>query len=171
VFELLSEPYRLWFCVGRLDKTSEGLLLFSDSSRLAQRLMDPGVVAKVYRVTVRGLPGDEELAALRSGGIEVAGRPARPAEVERTGKAPRGGTRLTVTLHEGRNREIHRLFEAVGFKVRRLVRVAVGSVELGELAPGQGRELPPEDVERLISVCVGGVSARSPDLLTCRGRL
>jgi len=149
VFELLAAPYRDWFAVGRLDRDSEGLLLLCDDSRLAQRLMDPGGVAKTYLVTVGGLPREEELEAIRRGGIAIAGHPARPAQVRRLGKAPRGGTRFEVVLHEGRNREIRRLFLAAGFKVRRLVRTAVGSIALGELPPGEGRELSATEVAAL----------------------
>jgi 23S rRNA pseudouridine2605 synthase len=149
VFELLPEAYREWFAVGRLDKDSEGLVLFCDDPRLAQRLMDPGGVAKTYLVTVRGFPREGDLDAVRRGGLVIDGRPTRPAEVRRLGKAPRGGTRLEVVLHEGRNREIRRLFAEVGFKVRSLVRVAVGPLALGDLPEGEGRELSPDDVASL----------------------
>ncbi len=69
--------------------------------------------------------------------------------MRRLGKAPRGGTRLEVVLHEGRNRQIRRLFANAGFKVRRLVRVAVGPVALGELPQGAWRELTPAEVAAL----------------------
>ncbi len=154
VFELLAPPYSDWFAVGRLDKDSEGLLLLCDDARLAQRLMNPGGVPKTYTVTVGGFPGDEELASIRQGGIVVAGRAARPAEVRRLGKAPRGGTRFEVVLREGRNREIRRLFLAAGFKVRRLVRTAVGPIALGELPPGRGRELEPSEVAALRTLVI-----------------
>jgi 23S rRNA pseudouridine2605 synthase len=149
VFELLPEACRDWFAVGRLDKDSEGLLLFCDDPRLAQRLMDPGGVGKTYVVTVVGLPGEEDLEPMRRGGLPIDGRPARPAEVRRLGKAPRGGARLEIVLHEGRNREIRRLFAAAGFKVRRLVRTAIGPVELGDLPEGEGRELGLDEVAAL----------------------
>jgi 23S rRNA pseudouridine2605 synthase len=149
VFELLSDPFREWFAVGRLDKDSEGLLLFCDDPRLAQRLMDPGEVGKSYLVTVQGFPREEDLEVLRRGGMLIDGRPTRPADVTRLRKAPRGGTRMEVVLHEGRNREVRRLFLAAGFKVRRLVRVAVGPLELGDLPEGEGRELFPQEVAAL----------------------
>jgi 23S rRNA pseudouridine2605 synthase len=151
VFELVPEPQRGWFCVGRLDKESEGALLFCSDSRWAQRLMDPGGVAKTYVVTVRGLPTEEDLAPMRRGGLVVDGAPLAPVEVRRLGKAPRGGTRLEVVLHEGRNRQIRRLFAAADLKVRRLVRVAVGPIVLGELAPGTGRELDEVEVTALLA--------------------
>jgi len=149
VFELLPREFQGWFAVGRLDKDSEGLLLFCNDSRLAQRLMDPGGVPKTYLVTVGGYPRDEDLAPIRSGGLMVAGRPSLPAEVCHVGRAPRGGTRFEVVLREGRNREIRRLFFAAGFKVRRLVRTSVGPVSLGDLPSGETRELDPEMVTTL----------------------
>lgn len=153
---LLPPEIRGWFAVGRLDKESEGLLLFSDDSVFAQRLMDPGGIAKVYEVVVQGLPDDAALAPLRAGGTELDGRTLRPVEVTRLGKAPRGGTRLRVVLHEGVNREIRRLFHAAGHKVRRLRRVAVGTVELGEMKEGEGREISSSERERLRAALEAG---------------
>jgi len=150
VFGLLAEPYRAWSMVGRLDKDSEGVLLFADDSRWAQRLMDPGSLAKTYVVVVEGFPREETLEFMRAGGHVLDGRALRPVEVTRLGKAPRGGTRFRVTLHEGVNRQIRRLFLAAGYKVRRLTRSSVGPVTLGEMSPGDGRELGPEEVDQLV---------------------
>lgn len=155
MFELLPEAFRNWFAVGRLDKDSEGLLLFANDSRLAQRLMDPGGAAKTYHVTVQGLPTEEALDTVRRGGLMIGGKAVGPAEVRRLGKAPRGGTRLEVILHEGRNRQIRRSLAAVGFKVRRLVRVAIGQVPLGDLPAGAGRELTPAEVAELVARTAG----------------
>jgi 23S rRNA pseudouridine2605 synthase len=149
VFELLPAPYCAWFAVGRLDKDSEGLVLFSDSSRFAQRLMDPGGLPKSYLVTVRGRPDENALAPMRAGGTAIAGRSARPVEVRHLGKAPRSGTRFEVVLHEGLNREIRRLFAAAGHKVRRLMRTAIGPLALGDLPAGSGRELLASEVGAL----------------------
>jgi len=149
VFELLPEAYQDWFPVGRLDKDSEGLILFSDDAAFAQRLMDPGGVEKTYEVVVEGFPDDEALAPMRSGGTAMDGRLLKPVGVTRLGKAPRGGTRYRIVLHEGVNREIRRLFQAAGHKVRRLVRVSVGPLELGPLGAGEGREISSSERERL----------------------
>jgi pseudouridine synthase len=164
VTSLLPEPYRGWWSVGRLDKDSEGLLLFADDPAVAQRLMDPGALAKTYVVTVEGFPDDESLAPIRAGGLVLDGRILRPVDVERIGKAPRGGTRYRVVLHEGVNREIRRLLRGAGHHVRRLVRVAVGPIELADLAAGSGRELSPEEVARVVSAlgAVGPGRAPSP---------
>lgn len=151
LFMLLPDEFRGFFAVGRLDKDSEGLILLCDDSRVAQRLMDPGVLPKTYLVTVRGLPSEAALHRLRVGGLELDGRKTRPAEVRRLGKAPRGGTRLEVVLHEGINRQIRRCFHALGHRVRRLQRVAVGPVMLGKLQPGQLRELSRVEVVQLLA--------------------
>jgi pseudouridine synthase len=150
VFELLPPPYQAWFCVGRLDKDSEGLLLLCSSSALAQRLMDPGTLTKRYLVTVERWPAEEELDRLRHGGLPLDGRLTRPLQVRRLGKAPRGGTHLEVVLHEGINRQIRRLFASLGHRVRRIVRTAAGPAELGGLPAGACRELSPDEVEALL---------------------
>ena len=168
VTDILPPEFRGWFAVGRLDKESEGLLLFSDDAVFAQRLMDPGGVAKVYEVVVEGFPDDAALAPMRAGGVELDGRTLRPVEVTRLGKAPRGGTRFRVVLHEGVNREIRRLFRAAGHKVRRLRRVAVGPLELGEIKAGEGREISSSERERLQAAVErgarpGAARTRRPD--------
>jgi 23S rRNA pseudouridine2605 synthase len=159
VFELLPETYRAWYAVGRLDKDSEGLMLFCDSSGFAQRLMDPGAVSKTYIVTVTGYPAEEELAFIRHGGLVIAGRASRPADVVRIGKAPRGATRYRIILHEGMNRQIRRLFHAAGYKVRNLRRVAIGPLGLGDMPPGLGREINAQELLALNRL----VSAPAPD--------
>lgn len=132
------------FPVGRLDKDSEGLLLLTDDGEWSNRIMDPDFhVEKRYRVKLDGRPRDEELAAFRAG-IELEGRKTLPAEVD-----PEGGSWYRVTLREGRNRQIRRMFHALGYKVKRLVRVSIGPLELGDLAPGEVRVLEAEWVAAL----------------------
>lgn len=162
VYEVLPPEFRGWFAVGRLDKESEGLLLFSDDAVFAQRLMDPGGVAKVYEVLVEGFPDDAALAPMRAGGAAMDGRLLRPVEVTRLGKAPRGGTRFRVVLHEGVNREIRRLFRAAGHKVRRLRRIAVGPVELGEIKEGEGREISSNEREQMQAALAKGAAVARP---------
>lgn len=162
VHDLLPPSFQGWFAVGRLDKDSEGLLLFSDDATFAQRLMDPGGVSKTYEVVVEGFPDAAALAPLRAGGTELDGRVLRPVDVVRLGKAPRGGTRLRVVLHEGVNREIRRLFRAAGHRVRRLRRVAVGTVELGEMREGEGREISASERELLQAALAAGKGRAAP---------
>jgi pseudouridine synthase len=139
---------------GRLDYNSEGLLLLTDDGALTQRLTHPRYEhEKTYLVLVRGEPTTETLRALRAG-IELEdGRtaPARVGRVERTqwGHAPRGQTWLRFVLHEGRKRQIRRMCDAVDLEVRRLVRVGLGPLELGELKPGEHRALNKDEIRRL----------------------
>jgi pseudouridine synthase len=139
---------------GRLDYNSEGLLLLTDDGALTLRLTHPRYEhEKEYLVLVRGEPSLETLRALRSG-IELKdGRtaPARVGRVERTqwGRAPRDQTWLRFVLHEGRKRQIRRMCESVGLEVRRLVRVRIGPITLGDLEPGKHRALTADEVRRL----------------------
>jgi pseudouridine synthase len=137
--------------VGRLDYDSEGLLLMMTDGDLAARLMHPRhEVPKVYEVIVMGTPDPKALEKLRKG-VYIDGRRTSPAEV-RTGstvKSARPTTLLTITLHEGRNRQIRKMCSAVGLPVRDLRRIGMGPIGLGRLKPGQWRDLTPGEVEDL----------------------
>jgi 23S rRNA pseudouridine2605 synthase len=143
VYELLPAAYagHHLSAVGRLDKASEGLLLVTNDTRWAARVLDPAArVAKVYHVHVDVVPDDALLAALRRG---VEGEPGEWLAVSEA-RVFRAGTRtgwLELVLHEGRNRHIRRLLGALGVEVKRLIRVAVGPLALGDLAPGAVRPL------------------------------
>lgn len=140
---------------GRLDYDTEGLLVLTSDGTLAHRITDPRhKLPKVYFVQVERVPDDAALASLRRG-VLLKGRRTRPAEVELLAEAPDLPPRpvpirfrksvptawLKVTLREGQNRQIRRMTAAVGHPTLRLVRVAVGPVTLGDLQPGQWREL------------------------------
>jgi 23S rRNA pseudouridine2605 synthase len=134
--------------VGRLDRASEGLLLLTNDTRWAQRLLDPAShVDKVYHVQVDRVPDDGLAAAMRAG-VEAEGErlAAKDARVLRAGT--RHGW-LEVVLDEGRNRHIRRLLSALDVEVLRLVRVAVGPLRLGDLAKGAWRELTEREREEL----------------------
>jgi 23S rRNA pseudouridine2605 synthase len=149
VLDLLPAGLPYVFPVGRLDADSDGLLILTNDAALAVRLTDPAChVRKTYRVTVAGLPTEQTLQTLRDG-VELPDGKTRPACV----RLLRAGGRksvLEVVLTEGRNRQLRRMAAAVGHRVRRLVRVAVGGLELGELAPGACRKLGAEEVARLV---------------------
>ncbi|HBN53806.1 MAG TPA: pseudouridylate synthase [Stenotrophomonas sp.] len=134
--------------VGRLDKASEGLLFFSNDPEWAARLTDPATgPLKTYRVQIDGVPDAAQLARMHDG-IEDAGErlAAHSVAVLRQG----GRTAwLEIVLDEGRNRHIRRLLEVLGFEVLRLMRVAIGPVQLGELAKGQWRVLEAQELEAL----------------------
>jgi 23S rRNA pseudouridine2605 synthase len=149
VHDLLPADLPYVFAAGRLDADSEGLLILTSDAELAVRVTDPEHhVAKTYRVTVRGKPTEEALARLREG-VDLPDRPTRPAGV----RLLRAGARtsvLEVVLTEGRNRQVRRMCAAVGHKVRRLVRVAIGGLELGALAPGEWRVLNEAEIALLL---------------------
>jgi len=134
--------------VGRLDKASEGLLLFSNDPQWAARLTDPATGPdKTYHVQIDALPDAAQLAALCTG-IEDEGEwlRARRAQVLRQGEK---NAWLEVVLEEGRNRHIRRLLAALDITVLRLVRVAIGQLPMGALGKGAWRELGPHDLELL----------------------
>jgi 23S rRNA pseudouridine2605 synthase len=134
--------------VGRLDKASEGLLLFSNDPEWAARITDPVTgPSKTYRVQVDTLPAPELLARLVAG-ITVDGEhlAAKSAELLRTGEK---NAWLEIALKEGRNRHIRRLLEAQDIAVLRLIRVAIGGLALGDLPKGQWRPLDAGDLVRL----------------------
>lgn len=130
--------------VGRLDKASEGLLLMTNDTQWANRLLDPLTgVDKLYHVQVGVVPDVAMLSALRAGVI-VGGEKllARSIEVLRSGSR---NAWLTVVLDEGRNRHIRRLLEAHDIEVLRLIRVAIGRLHLGDLAKGTARHLTADE--------------------------
>ncbi|NLG68331.1 MAG: rRNA pseudouridine synthase [Firmicutes bacterium] len=136
------------FPVGRVDLDSEGLLLLTNDGELAYALTHPSrQVPKTYRVTVRGAITDEALQRLRQG-VELEDGRARASSLRLIRRSPDGGE-LAITLHEGRKRQVRRMCQSVGLTVRRLVRVRLGPLDLGTLAPGQWRYLGPDEVARL----------------------
>ncbi len=138
VYDLLGDAGARLVTVGRLDMATTGLLLLTTDTQLANRLTDPAnEVPRVYLVTVRGLVSEESRQALE-GGVELDSErlAARSASIW---KASNRETHLAVTLTEGKNREVRRLFEAFGHEVTRLKRISFGGLELGTLQPGQWR--------------------------------
>jgi 23S rRNA pseudouridine2457 synthase len=168
--DLLKDPGI--YPVGRLDRDSEGLLLLTDDGPLTHRLTDPRFEhPRTYLVQVERVPSPSALGALRRGVILTDG-PTRPAEVELLEEAPSLPDRpvpirfrknvptswLRLTLREGRNRQVRRMSAAVGYPTLRLVRIATGPIELGDLAPGQWRDLTVEERESLRAIrrsCAG----------------
>ena len=135
------------FPVGRLDKESEGLLLFTNDGELMQHLIHPsGEVNKTYRVTVHGLleGAVEHLSALR----DLDGEPIRPAQV-RLIRSKGTSAVLEIVIHEGKNRQIRRMCTQCGLKVERLQRTAEHTLTLGNLQPGKWRYLTAEEVQSL----------------------
>lgn len=178
VVDLLQGVREFVYPVGRLDYESEGLLLLTNDGRLAATLTHPRhAVSRVYEALVAGTPRDEDLEKLRRG-IFLDGSRTAPADVRRL--TSKGGTRsssrsmtttdgravtaLSVTLHEGRNRQVRRMFASIGHSVRKLTRVRMGPVHLGELRPGEWRDLSPDEITKLQRSALPreGAAPRSP---------
>jgi 23S rRNA pseudouridine2605 synthase len=136
VFDVLGDAAEGLVAVGRLDLASTGLLLLTSDTRLANRLTDPAErIVRRYVVTVRGPLDDAAVDRMVKG---IDGLSAKSVVVR---KRSRRETHLIVELVEGRNREIRRMFDALGHEVTRLMRVAFGPIELGTLQPGEWRDL------------------------------
>ena len=156
VMDLVGEADYI-YPVGRLDYDSEGLLLLTSDGDLAARLMHPRhEVEKTYEVIVAGMPDVRALEKLKKGVFIEGGRTA-PAHVHVGSivKGARPTTKLTIVIHEGRNRQIRRMCSAVGLPVRELRRVRMGPIGLGRLKPGQWRDLTPDEVRRLKHAAAG----------------
>jgi 23S rRNA pseudouridine2605 synthase len=148
VMDLLEDVEERVYPVGRLDRNSEGLLLFTNDGEFANSIMHPSRhISKTYRVTVRPDITDEQLVRL-SEGVEIDGRKTMPATVVVKDKAE-GRVVLLMTIKEGRNRQIRKMCEAVGLEVARLRRISIGPLKLGMLKPGTYRELTAEELRAI----------------------
>lgn len=164
VMELLADVKHRVYPVGRLDKDSEGLLLFTNDGDFANILTHPShEVSKLYRVTLRPRATEDQLADLASGPVLEDGEKTLPASVRVTVEEE-GRTVAEIAIREGKKRQIRRMCEAVGLTVIRLKRIAEGSLRLGMLQPGKWRELTPQEVTALKAAAAkaGRSSAQDP---------
>ena len=146
VMELIKDIPERVYPVGRLDKDSEGLLLFTNDGALANALTHPShQVAKMYRVTVHPAATKEQVVALANGVVLDDGTKTLPAII-RVVAEDEDRTVMEMSIKEGKNRQIRRMCRAVGLDVARLSRKSVGAVKLGMLAPGKYRELKPSEI-------------------------
>ena len=149
VAELIKDVKCRVFPVGRLDKDSEGMLLFTNDGDFANALTHPTKhVPKTYRVTVRPSISEDQLTALTEG-IIIDDRKTAPAEVHVVTKEENRVV-LEIILYEGRNRQIRKMCEEVGLEVARLKRTAIGSIKLGMLKQGSWRHLTDDEVRKLM---------------------
>ncbi|HEX7878281.1 MAG TPA: pseudouridine synthase [Candidatus Eisenbacteria bacterium] len=153
VLDLAGPTGARLYPVGRLDMDSEGLLFLMNDGRLAFRLTHPKYdVPKTYRAWTSAPPSAGAIRQLREG-LELEDGPTRPAEVIERGRMPAGagvaGPAIDITLKEGRNRQVRRMLEAVGFPVVRLRRIRFGPIELGNLSPSEHRPLTRAEVNDL----------------------
>lgn len=152
VMDLVPRNARL-FPVGRLDANSEGLILMTNDGELANLLAHPRYsYEKEYHVGVPGHVREDDLRTLREG-VEIEGGRTNPAKV-RVLSADGKITWLSITIHEGRNRQVRRMLHALGYRVDRLVRVRIGPLWLGSLARGTYRLMTPAELRRLRSTGV-----------------
>lgn len=147
VIDLIQSDERL-FPVGRLDRTSEGLILVTNDGELSNKLTHPRYgIEKTYRVRVAGQPAPQLLAKLRRG-VRLSDGFAKVASIV-TKRRYKESTELEIVLNEGRNREIRRLLARIGHKVLNLKRIAIGPLRLGDLPVGAHRRLARDEVARL----------------------
>ena len=151
VYDLLTDVEGFLSPVGRLDLDSSGLLILTNDTQLAERLTNPEHhVPKTYLVKASTRISNEQIDRLRAG-VELSDGPTRRAVVNRVRDSEKY-TFLEITVTEGRNRQVRRMLEAVDSKVLKLVRTAIGSLRIGELAVGKYRELTEREVSGLTRV-------------------
>ena len=144
VFDLIPQKYHRLFNIGRLDAQTEGLLLLTNDGELAQRLTHPRhKIDKEYAVTL-DRPWDPALAPKLLRGIFLDGQRAKIEKIHSVSP-----TRLLVVLRQGINRQIHRMFEVVGYRVKHLLRLRIGNLRLADLPRGHWRVLTARDLSRL----------------------
>jgi 23S rRNA pseudouridine2605 synthase len=149
VYDLVKDAGVWLVPVGRLDLDTSGLLIMTNDTQFAERLTNPGYkVSKTYWVKCADLLSNEQIRRLR-GGVELSDGPTRRAEVERL-RDSGNYTHIQIVISEGRNRQVRRMVEAVGSKVLKLVRVAIGPIRIGDLPIGKWRHLTEAEVRGLM---------------------
>ncbi len=138
--------YERVYPVGRLDFASEGLIILTNDGELTKLLTQAGVVPKVYHVKVSGKPLERDILRL-SRGITLGGEKLAPSQIRLLKDAPNPW--YEVTLHQGRNQQIRRMFQAIGHPVEKLKRVRIGFLQDPKLQPGQWRYLTEHEVAQL----------------------
>ena len=148
VMDLVGSKYPRLFPVGRLDYDAEGFLLLTNDGELAHRLTHPSFqVPRTYWVKVKGKPTPAEVSKL-SRGVVLSDGPTAPCHILAL-KETEENSWLEMTLHEGRNRQVKRMWEKMGYSVLKLKRIRLGGLSLGKLKPGEFRPLRPNEVEKL----------------------
>ena len=148
VTDLTADVNARLFPIGRLDYNTSGLLLLTNDGDLAYRLSHPKhQVTKIYRAIVAGVLSGGRIASLRKG-VDIGGFVTSPAQVKLIKQNPRSAV-VEIKIHEGKNRQVRKMFAAVGNKVQELQRIAVGDLYLGRLKEGHYRKLTREEIEYL----------------------
>lgn len=148
VMDLIGGVNERIYPVGRLDYDTSGILIMTNDGLLTNELIHPSrEVKKTYRTMVKGIPAGKSLGQLASGITLEDGKTA-PAEVKLK-KVENGNALLDITIHEGKNRQVRRMFEAIGHPVVWLKRISFGPLDLGKMRPGEWRYLTSQEVEAL----------------------
>ena len=149
VVDLIDSPYRL-YPLGRLDYDSTGLILLSNDGALMQKLTHPAnEVEKIYQVTIDGLISKGDMEKLEKG-IAIENYISAPAKVRLISRNENSYTSiLEVSIHEGKNREIRKMFKTIGYNVKKLHRIKEATIELGNLRSGEYRQLKPYEIKKL----------------------
>lgn len=148
VMELVKDVHARIYPVGRLDYDTSGLLIMTNDGDFANILTHPShEVNKGYIAVVDTLPGKDDLELLRKG-VDLDGKKTAPAKVEVL-KPAKHNCEIKVTIHEGKNRQVRRMFEAIGAEVLKLKRISVGNITLGNLPEGKWRHLNDAERQRL----------------------
>lgn len=151
VTELVNDVNARLFPVGRLDYNTSGLLIMTNDGDLAYRLTHPKhQVPKTYRARVAGVVSAARLAKLRKG-VDIGGFVTSPAQVKVIRQGERSAI-VEITIHEGKNRQVRKMFSAVGNKVQELERIAIGDIHLGRMKEGHYRKLTRAEIEYLKSL-------------------
>ena len=149
VAELIADVDTRIYPIGRLDRESEGLLLFTNDGEFANAMTHPTKhVPKTYRVTIRPDITDDQITKMMTG-MMIDGKKTMPADVKVLTKEPNRVV-IEIIICEGRNRQIRKMCEELGLDVARLKRTAIGTVKLGMLPQGKHRELTDEEIKRLM---------------------
>lgn len=148
IYDLVDCEERL-FSIGRLDYNTEGLIILTNDGDFANKVSHPRYdVEKEYRVTIEGKIKESELAVLRKG-VVVDGQKMPPAKVKLLSQ-DENISKISVVINEGQNRQVRRMFEAIGREIKLLKRVRIGSVRLGGLSRGQWRDLTEDELNLLV---------------------
>lgn len=170
VMDLLAGIREYVYPVGRLDFDSEGLLLLTNDGDLAARLTHPRHgVARVYEVRVLGVPDAHDVERLARG-VTIDGRRTEPARVQLAPGRHDGHATLRITISEGRNRQVRRMFDAIGHPVDSLRRVAIGPLKDTRLRPGQWRDLTEAEIASLRKASAGSTQPEGPQKTPRRRR-
>jgi pseudouridine synthase len=168
VYDLISDVDSFVSPVGRLDLDTSGLLILTNDTQFAERLTNPDhKIPKTYLVKCSGPLTDEALEQLRKG-VELSDGPTRPAEVRRVRDSGKY-SHIEIRINEGRNRQVRRMVEAIDSKVLKLVRTAIGPIQIGELKIGTWRLLDAREFAALSgSPTRSGTSGRARDSRAAR---